>query len=1371
MSNSIDETRIQVFLKSNHRAHILWNEKTDFEVAYRSAKDILAIETDDEVLDDNLYTVYVHTSSTLSEDSVLEYLKPKEGYQILFSSGTSDLLGYSAEDEQSYSYQLMLLMLDDLPVERKPATLSLFIAGKLMGLVSRLVTFEDLDKAWQAMENEPFQAVTTKQTNLAREINPLANGWFVFEIVVTSDLKVTVVANMSQGEETSTQPKIAFVVTRKSLQKVLPEDPVAFSSEEVSQVELVLMKGDMEIAKKVVTAPATYTELCGAFKEQFNGIPSNLKIEVDSTEKSKAYITSSEDFAKYAKATKFIYSLEESQLHFRESTTSMSRKRQAFHISQSAVATKLFSRTVNLLGRGRENYNLQDDFDTFKFLVMVPKFNTLKQQTMDRLKEIEDLVGTSNPDAVVEEVTMLYPLTSLRNKSRIKQIEEEIKENPRMLFVLVVDEAHYSPTINAIPLLHSPDMRSAYNFLVVLISATPYNCLSSLSQIAETNRLQWSDIVSRLHEKTMYVGFEYFARSIAFKYPQRDMDFVFRVAQTGEETKTLSVPIHFDSREFAGFKGLFATINAKLKTSNTITDLINGLQLIWDNNTAILTYKAKKNLNVQFSAVGLLSKLGFVDADFSGTNISAARFRATGKVTVDEGYPVHSQHLRDDPYFTKLRVVLERKFPYLKNTATKKETRLPSLSDGDVHYLLRPYVIENGPSFETAMTARNGFIAVVDYIFSLAYFSSCNYAEGSVDVDKYLCGLAQSSFFCDDLNYCNLLPMVSVVLETMIEERRREEILAQNNSNASDDIILQSILREKLLAESLEHNTTETETWYTETDRILKQLLEDSSSSNSRVKPMVLLRVYDNDENLSMQRILRHALRTCFPSVSGDYKPRFSIFGDIATTNIFQAIEDHFKTYLIDHDVYGRCTLADVREKKSGTTKTEITYEDLAGIPCLVILCEKGRMGDTYPPNLRVLDMRVRTGQSGSTVIQELGRMCRYVSPSKVLNPCILDIGNESCFDDPAVFATLHPNGAAVYFESSNTYLGIVETIESLRHLWYCFDKRNVRIKLCPLSHPLPSALLGTDMLEVIRKGVEEREEYIALSSSIVGSLSASASECSNAEMQLERSRDKNRILQFLKFSKLDSYLSASKALSVKDISEFELNKKQDHYDLSVQSECQYHDRRLLLMAECQIGKTGSYLAYLQLLDRHINKEDESLPIAAPIVRQGIQLHEWFVPYWYSLHRQPALDYGAPQSGKYILPIARQRVALLRSAVLDSQDDDDDEPSRRGALSSPRILDGYCRKLMEFEYTSSVVGFERWNALTKTSFADEEGLLSSLGALLNWDGRLSKPLRDNKDGHSALDIVRQEYESSNLQKRTSVPDQADVDRTVRLIWE
>lgn len=61
------------------------------------------------------------------------------------------------------------------------------------------------------------------------------------------------------------------------------------------------------------------------------------------------------------------------------------------------------------------------------------------------------------------------------------------------------------------------------------------------------------------------------------------------------------------------------------------------------------------------------------------------------------------------------------------------------------------------------------------------------------------------------------------------------------------------------------------------------------------------------------------------------------------------------------------------------------TYGDLRGIPLLLIICGKGRMGDTFPETLAAFDLRLRlthskvpTKKSLASLQQELGRVCGY---------------------------------------------------------------------------------------------------------------------------------------------------------------------------------------------------------------------------------------------------------------------------------------------------------------------------------------------------------------------------------------------------------
>ena len=57
------------------------------------------------------------------------------------------------------------------------------------------------------------------------------------------------------------------------------------------------------------------------------------------------------------------------------------------------------------------------------------------------------------------------------------------------------------------------------------------------------------------------------------------------------------------------------------------------------------------------------------------------------------------------------------------------------------------------------------------------------------------------------------------------------------------------------------------------------------------------------------------------------------------------------------------------------------SYEDLKDLPVILILCQKGRMGDTFPKSLRYYDLRMKYSNSCNTrapVEQDLGRAFRY---------------------------------------------------------------------------------------------------------------------------------------------------------------------------------------------------------------------------------------------------------------------------------------------------------------------------------------------------------------------------------------------------------
>ena len=80
--------------------------------------------------------------------------------------------------------------------------------------------------------------------------------------------------------------------------------------------------------------------------------------------------------------------------------------------------------------------------------------------------------------------------------------------------------------------------------------------------------------------------------------------------------------------------------------------------------------------------------------------------------------------------------------------------------------------------------------------------------------------------------------------------------------------------------------------------------------------------------------------------------------------------------------------------KRQGDEFKFRTIEDLQGVPCIFIVCESGRMGDTFPKSMLHYDLRLRyDGQSGAaraSFEQDLGRAFRYAKAEDVLPTVII---------------------------------------------------------------------------------------------------------------------------------------------------------------------------------------------------------------------------------------------------------------------------------------------------------------------------------------------------------------------------------------------
>ena len=66
--------------------------------------------------------------------------------------------------------------------------------------------------------------------------------------------------------------------------------------------------------------------------------------------------------------------------------------------------------------------------------------------------------------------------------------------------------------------------------------------------------------------------------------------------------------------------------------------------------------------------------------------------------------------------------------------------------------------------------------------------------------------------------------------------------------------------------------------------------------------------------------------------------------------------------------------------------KVSIAFEDIT-VPCLLVLVEKGRMGDTFSKTFRGMDLRLRNQSTLAVVVQELGRLAGWRPKSSIVPP------------------------------------------------------------------------------------------------------------------------------------------------------------------------------------------------------------------------------------------------------------------------------------------------------------------------------------------------------------------------------------------------
>ena len=184
------------------------------------------------------------------------------------------------------------------------------------------------------------------------------------------------------------------------------------------------------------------------------------------------------------------------------------------HESQILVAKQLLDAMEKSSFAGKGEKLCQRGFNDFAFYIQLPRMNSLYQQTVDRLAPFMKHYAENLPDffpGMIEAATAAAAADQRANKNswldpylikasadskdtqgRIEVLMERIRMEPKTLFLIIQDEAHYEMVKGkAADLFTNSDyIRLGENVLTLYVSATPYSIFTKESQVPIQNEIR-----------------------------------------------------------------------------------------------------------------------------------------------------------------------------------------------------------------------------------------------------------------------------------------------------------------------------------------------------------------------------------------------------------------------------------------------------------------------------------------------------------------------------------------------------------------------------------------------------------------------------------------------------------------------------------------------------------------------------------------------------------------------------------------------------------------------------------------------------------------------------------------------------------------
>ena len=952
-----------------------------------------------------------------------------------------------------------------------------------------------------------------------------------------------------------------------------------------------------------------------------------------------------------------------------------------YYPSQIEMATILKKRIDTIMWHYHNISNLSDAFDDVEFAVYTARYRMLSDQTEKRI---------CHPDAGVlskEELEsrkecngkkrMFMYVRSADTDTHFKQLRQEVQEKPKTLFIIIADECHWGITKDKDqkPSAHNLFInewckdKSPRNVVVVQISATPFNLLTQNSRLPEVRCLLLYDKVSttrnsyeagdllplerepELEESVKQASKEIEMHvvhwsEVELKNFERGMRMKLKstLIMAGAQYRYLQVSsqgklgVTYNQRHATDFlvQGSHGIVTIKAISNEedvrTITrDTNGGLEAKVDPQQPA-KFKVKLDFGVGVAAFFCCDDGNYYLAVDDKDNVTLQAAKIEKKCGVSIMKPKHDvakvsfeyyidqcgppevdlverqymslnhylstmnccntsdQKIREDKFFQGIvdKAKRQNKFPKNDSSSLKVDALLCAEY---CYYILHVSTYDSNDKIRQALTSSYvDKSPAAQFSGKLASFFS-HLKKDTKYIHHEAFELVRREI-CDKVKDClkeNLKKFSKMQKRNKSkgkdEERKDREVLEasfvaclmhhslQDLQKFTEETHATSIFED--IKQSLQDNHCQKmiEIWNSiiqeyETSFLVKNLIQSGKGESGKMKIVRAKSMETANQFYHTLRLARalSSLEDCFEIIR-DYggiqierqlmKSSSPFFMKLQPGNCQFKFDCPCSELKLQH---GRKKCVNCRHVHKSITQ----YEDLENLACVLILVDKGRMGDTFPQSFDCLDLRLNYDSSRefkegsplflSTVIQELGRMCRYAK---------------------------------------------VSTGES--HV-----------------QNIPYVLVGRELFKRLEKSVETSPAMSAIS-------------CTRADRYMTNSKNKKKTSSSLRWLDYEAH--------------------KDSYD---HQNKQKHCNRILLQAEPQIGKTGTYLCLIKHLRLDIlGKEKVSSTTTTAFDKDFFYLHkecddfevsmddsinddeDWQFPYWKAIKNSPSLYEKAVGQGKY----------------------------------------------------------------------------------------------------------------------------------------